>query len=58
MSPFVVKHVCKLVVGAVSVVIVTGETVVIGGVVVGDAVVDDIVVGTDDGTAVTVEVVI
>ena len=52
-SPFVVKHVCKLVVGAVSVDIVTGEPVVTVGIVVCDAV----VVGTGDGTVVTVVVV-
>ena len=53
MSPFVVEHVGKPVVGAVAVDIVTGEMVVIGGIVVCDAVVDDIVVDTDDGTGVT-----
>ena len=60
MSPFVVKHSCKLVVGSVPVEIVMGETVDIVGVVVGDgdAGVDNIVVVTDDGTAVSVGVVI
>ena len=57
LSPFVVEHVGKPVVGAVAVDIVTGEMVVIGGIVVCDAVVDDIVVDTDDGTVVTVVVV-
>ena len=53
-SPFVVKHSSKLVLGF-AVGIMKDEIVVI---VVCDVVVDDVVVGTDDGTAVAVEVVI